>query len=149
MGDFIEKINMAINFSRQNIEKINNNIKNTSRKATELLNEKNVNTEEYRIEIQKYNYILLKYNHLIEQYNLYIERCHDIRTYEYNGKTYKYIPDFITDDGIVEIKGYYSDKSKSKHMQHPDIKMIFSEDMKIYLDYVIEKYGRNFIKLYE
>ena len=34
-------------------------------------------------------------------------------------------------------------------MQHPDIKMIFSEDMKIYLDYVIEKYGRNFIKLYE
>ena len=66
-----------------------------------------------------------------------------------HGKTYKYFPDFITDDGIFEIKGYYSDKSKSKHMQHPDIKMIFSEDMKIYLDYVIEKYGRNFIKLYE
>ena len=83
------------------------------------------------------------------EHNLYIERCHDIRTYEYNGKTYKYFPDFITDDGIFEIKGYYSDKSKSKHMQHPDIKMIFSEDMKIYLDYVIEKYGRDFIKLYE
>ena len=46
------------------------------------------------------------------EHNLYIERCHDIRTYEYNGKTYKYFPDFITDDGIVEIKGYYSDKSK-------------------------------------
>ena len=83
------------------------------------------------------------------EHNLFIERCHDVRTYEYDGKVYKYYPDFITDEGICEIKGYYSEKSKSKHIQHPDIKMIFSEDMKIYLDYVIKKYGRNFIKLYE
>lgn len=75
MNDFIEKINIAINFSKQNIQKINDNIEYTSKKTIELLNNKNVNKEEYRIELQKYNYILLKYNHLIEQYNLYIERC--------------------------------------------------------------------------
>lgn len=83
------------------------------------------------------------------EHNLFIERCHEYKTYEYNGKTLKYYPDFITDNGICEIKGYYSEKSKSKHIQHPEVKMIYEEDMKPFLDYVIKKYGRNFIKLYD
>lgn len=81
--------------------------------------------------------------------NLFIKRCNEFRIYEYNNKKYKYYPDFITDKGIFEIKGYCDNKSKIKHLQHPDIKMLYYDDMKIYLNYVIDKYGRDFIKLYD
>lgn len=30
-----------------------------------------------------------------------------------------------------------------------NIKILFADDTKIYLDYVISKYGKNYIKLYE
>ena len=81
--------------------------------------------------------------------NLFIKRCNEFRTYKYKDKTYKYYPDFITDEGIFEIKGYCDEISQTKHNQHPDIKMIYFDDMKIYLNYVIKKYGRNFIRLYD
>jgi len=64
-------------------------------------------------------------------------------------KTYKYFPDFITDNGIYEIKGYFDEKSKSKHEQHKDIQLLFHNEMQLYLDYVREKYGKDFIKLYD
>ena len=82
-------------------------------------------------------------------HNLYIKRNKQFRTYVYNNKQYKYYPDFITENGIIEIKGYTSEKWEAKITQNPDIKVLYRNDMKVYLDYVIDKYGKDFIKLYD
>lgn len=81
--------------------------------------------------------------------NLYIERCKEKRSYIWNDKEHFYYPDFITNDGIIEIKGYSTDQWKSKELQNPDINVLYKEDMKKYLDYVIDTYGIDFIKLYD
>ena len=39
-------------------------------------------------------------------HNMNIKRCEERREYFYNNEKHTYIPDFITDEGIVEIKGY-------------------------------------------
>lgn len=78
-----------------------------------------------------------------------IQRCKEIRYYEWEGKKTKYYPDFIIDKTIYEIKGYNTEQSKEKQRLNPDIKFLFEKDMKLYFDYVISKYGINFIKLYE
>lgn len=78
-----------------------------------------------------------------------IQRCKEIRFYEWEGKKTKYYPDFIIDETIYEIKGYNTEQSKEKQRLNPDIKFLFEKDMKLYFDYVISKYGINFIKLYE
>ena len=83
------------------------------------------------------------------EHNLFIERNKQYRTYIYNNKSYKYYPDFITDEGLLEVKGYKSDKWNAKIEQNPDIKVLYKNDMKSYLQYVISKYGTNFIKLYD
>lgn len=82
-------------------------------------------------------------------HNLYIERCKEKRQYVWNNKEHTYYPDFITDDGIIEIKGYSTDQWKSKEEQNTDIKVLYKDDMKLYLDYVINTYGTDFIKLYD
>lgn len=59
----------------------------------------------------------------------------------------KYVPDFILEDGTyIEIKGYYTENvgQKLKYFPHP-ITIYYEKDMKIYLDYVINKYGKNFV----
>ena len=84
------------------------------------------------------------------EHNLKIERCKEIRKYIINGEEHKYIPDFVTDQGIIEIKGYMSEKSKQKSFQNPDIKILMYDDIKFYLDFVIKRFGKNFYeKLYE
>ena len=83
------------------------------------------------------------------EHNLFIERNKQYRTYVYNNKSYKYYPDFITEEGLLEVKGYKSDKWNAKIEQNPDIKVLYKNDMKPYLQYVISKYGTDFIKLYD
>ena len=82
-------------------------------------------------------------------HNLYIERCKEKRQYVWNNKQHTYYPDFITHDGIIEIKGYSTDQWKSKEEQNPDVIVLYKDDMKLYLDYVINTYGTDFIKLYD
>ena len=82
-------------------------------------------------------------------HNLYIERCKEKRQYVWNNKQHTYYPDFITNDGIIEIKGYSTDQWKSKEEQNPDVIVLYKDDMKLYLDYVINTYGTDFIKLYD
>ena len=82
-------------------------------------------------------------------HNLYIERCKEKRYYVWNNKQHTYYPDFITNDGIIEIKGYSTDQWKSKEEQNPDVIVLYKDDMKLYLDYVINTYGTDFIKLYD
>ena len=82
-------------------------------------------------------------------HNLYIERCKEKRYYVWNNKQHTYYPDFITDDGIIEIKGYSTDQWKSKKEQNPDVKVLYKNEIKPYLDYVTNTYGTDFIKLYD
>lgn len=79
-----------------------------------------------------------------KEHNLYIERCKEKRKYIYNNKEYFYIPDFITNDGIIEIKGYDTDRSISKSIQNPDIKVLHKNDLIDILNYIINKYGDKF-----
>lgn len=78
-----------------------------------------------------------------------IERCKEGRKYIYNGIEHTYFPDFIVNGQIVEIKGYSTEQWKSKEIQNPDIKVIYKDEIKKYLDYVINRYGGDFIKMYE
>ena len=81
--------------------------------------------------------------------NLKIERCKEHRKYIFNGEEHTYTPDFITDEGIIEIKGYKNDAWIEKEKQNPDIKVLYREDMKFYLDYVVRVYGSDFVNLYD
>lgn len=81
--------------------------------------------------------------------NLPIQRCTEHRKYIFENKEHFYIPDFITDDGIIEIKGYRTKQWDIKEKNNPDIKVLYAEDIKFYLDYVIQKYGNDYIKLYD
>lgn len=81
-----------------------------------------------------------------------IKRNLESRQYIWEGKLRKYIPDFIMNNDpndIVEIKGYSSPQSLAKMEANPDIKVLYGDDLKHVFKYVKEKYGKNFISLYE
>ena len=91
-------------------------------------------------------YIIYNLDHGIK-----VERNKKFFNYEYNGKIRKYYPDFILEDGTyVEIKGYQSKLDDIKFLSFPEnLKIInFNNDSTI-LNYVIGKYGKNFIELYK
>jgi len=68
-----------------------------------------------------------------------------------NEEKHKYYPDFILEDGTyVEVKGYYTEETKVKLAAFPHkIIIIDKQKIKMYLDYAISKYGKNFVDLYE
>lgn len=80
-------------------------------------------------------------------HNLRIERCKEFRTYIFNGVTHRYLPDFITDDGIIEIKGYKTEQSEAKRIQNSDIIFLYEHDLQKYIDFVVDKYGKEFWKI--
>lgn len=84
-----------------------------------------------------------------EDHNISIERNHKYLTYVFGDREYKYYPDFIIDGKLYEIKGYENNKAKAKHEQHPEVIYLDKYKMKKYLDYVISKYGKDYIKLYD
>ena len=85
-----------------------------------------------------------------KEHNLPIKRCTETRKYIWNNEEHTYHPDFITDDGIIEIKGYNSEQWLEKYKQNIDIKVLFYNDLKKYIDYCIEKYGKKYWEeLYE
>lgn len=84
------------------------------------------------------------------EHNLYVEKCNEIREYTYKNEKHLYFPDFITDEGIIEIKGRITDKSITKSEQNPDIIVYDKYKMEHILKYVIDKYGCDFWKtMYE
>ena len=78
--------------------------------------------------------------------NINIKRCNEKRKYIYNREEHIYIPDFIVDSEIVEIKGYNTEIWQAKLKYNPDIKVLYESDMKFYIDYVVERYGKNWIE---
>lgn len=79
-----------------------------------------------------------------KDHGMFIKRCTEKRTYEFEGKIYNYIPDFVTDEGIIEIKGYDTPRSLAKAKYNPDIIVLHYEDIKEMIKYVINTYGANF-----
>ena len=71
-------------------------------------------------------------------------------TYQYNGQTKKYFPDFLIGDTYVEIKGYETEQWKSKLSQfNRPLIVIDKHSIKPYIEYVVGKYGHDYTNLYE
>ncbi len=85
------------------------------------------------------------------EHNIKFERNHDGFEYIFEGKKRKYYPDFIVENEYIEIKNFRSDITDAKIKAFPEkIKVYYKEYIKKnILPYVIEKYGKNFIELYE
>ena len=81
--------------------------------------------------------------------NKSIKRCEERRTYIFEGVEKIYIPDFVVDGQVVEIKGYMTKQWECKHLANPDIVVIDKDEIQPILDFVVSKYGKDFISLYE
>lgn len=81
--------------------------------------------------------------------NIKIERNCEKREYLWEGRKRIYYPDFIVDGKFVEIKGYETEQWKCKIRDNPDVSVLDKCGMKDILKYVIEKYGKDFIILYD
>ena len=74
--------------------------------------------------------------------------------YVFENEVHQYHPDFLLEDGTyVEIKGWYDNKTLIKHQTFRDLgyklQVIDKNNIEMYLTYAVEKYGNDFIKLYE
>ena len=72
--------------------------------------------------------------------------------YTIDGVERTYFPDFYLPDNdiYVEIKGYYDRKTKEKERQFKgNLQILRLNEMKPILSYVIEKYGKDYVRLYE
>ena len=62
------------------------------------------------------------------------------------GRKRKYIPDFIVNEEFIEVKGFVTKNVLLKQLYFPRILHILDKNgMKEILDYVIEKYGKDFV----
>lgn len=83
-------------------------------------------------------------------HNIEISRYNGYRTYYLENKQHKFYPDFVVDDKLYEIKGIKDKISEAKLQYNPDVIFLYRNDMKRYIEYTSEKYGRNFWEtLYE
>lgn len=86
------------------------------------------------------------------EHNISIKRCNIRFKYDYNNEQHIYTPDFIINENIlIEIKGFKDKRweEKKKCCLENNIKIIEKEDILPYINYVKNKYGKNFTKLYE
>lgn len=87
------------------------------------------------------------------EHNKKVEQCKEQFEYIMDNEVHHYIPDFIIDDVYYEIKNWHRPDTDFKVSQFPKDKtlvLIEGEENNKYLNYVIEKYGKNFYDiLYE
>ena len=87
------------------------------------------------------------------EHNIKLQRNKEAFKYTYNNQIRKYYPDFILEDGTyVEIKGYYTKQTEEKINAFPKNRTLLLLDkhsIKDYLEYVVDKYGKDFYNLYE
>lgn len=70
--------------------------------------------------------------------------------YVFEDKARKYYPDFVVGDEYIEIKGYHSKQFDAKVVQFPfKLNVLHKKELKPILDYVISKYGKNFVEKYD
>jgi len=70
--------------------------------------------------------------------------------YKYEGKIFNYYPDFVENNTYIEIKGFDTAKTlaKRKNFKH-DLRVISKNEIVPYIEYVVNKYGKDYIKLYD
>ena len=69
--------------------------------------------------------------------------------YEYQGNSFFWYPDFILGSEYVEIKGFLDARAKAKISAFKlPLRVLAYEEMQVYLNYVVSKYGSDFEKLY-
>lgn len=81
--------------------------------------------------------------------NIEINRNTEKRQYVWQGIVKNYIPDFVVEGVLTEIKGYKTEQWLAKLEANPDVKVLYEKELTPILDYVKQKYGKDFIKLYE
>lgn len=81
--------------------------------------------------------------------NIPFERNKKGFPYKFEGKDKKYYPDFIVGDEYIEIKNYNTELVEAKSSQFPHkLKMMYKSDLSDIFDYVIERYGKDYTRLY-
>lgn len=86
------------------------------------------------------------------EHDIHFSRNKEKFNYLYEGNIHYYLPDWIIENTYYEIKGYWSEQWEAKLNQFPKDKnliVISEKEIQPYLKYVIDKYGKNFISLYE
>ena len=83
------------------------------------------------------------------EHNIDIKRNTEKRKYMWQGIVKNYIPDFVVHGTITEVKGFKTEQWLTKLEANPDIKVLYEHDLKPVLEYVKNKYGKDFISLYE
>ncbi len=83
------------------------------------------------------------------EHQIPLERNTEMRQYVWQDKVRNYLPDFVVDGVTTEVKGYKTAQWLAKMEFNPDVRVLYQNDMKPILDYVISKYGKNFVELYQ
>ena len=81
--------------------------------------------------------------------NIEIKRNTEKRSYVWEGANRNYLPDFIVGGCLIEIKGFRTEQWEAKIEHNPDVVVLYKNEMKSFLDYAINTYGKDFIKLYQ
>lgn len=83
-------------------------------------------------------------------HNIKIERNRKMYNYIYNNIRHKYLPDFIVNDELIEIKGFYReiDDIKLEAVKDRKISILYTEDLKYVSDYLQNKYGLDINHIY-
>jgi len=83
-------------------------------------------------------------------HNIKFQRNNEGFTYNWKNKTHKYYPDFIINDEFYEIKGYETEQDKVKYTSlTKPLVILYEKDLEKILFYVKNKYGNDFIDLYD
>ncbi len=82
--------------------------------------------------------------------NIKFERNKKGFEYVFENKKSLFYPDFIVEGKYIEIKNYNSSRLESKLRHFPyEIEVLYKKELNKIFEYVIEKYGKNYISLYE
>ena len=88
-------------------------------------------------------------------HNIIFKRNLDGFEYEYNNQIRRYYPDFIVNNTYYEIKGRRNfvgmdneNQEKIKQFKY-NLIVLYEKDIKPYLTYVIDKYGKDYVTMYE
>ena len=83
-------------------------------------------------------------------HNIPIQRNTEYYIYTYNGKQHKYLPDFLVNDELIEIKGYYQaiNDIKLASVKNKKIKILYPKDLKFVSEYLLKKYNKDIDHVY-
>jgi hypothetical protein len=84
------------------------------------------------------------------EHSIIFTRNTEVFEYTWNSETHTYCPDFVKDGTLIEIKGYETEQTKMKYASvHKPLTILQKKNMKEIFTYVEEKYGKDYINLYD